>query len=735
MIESLFLRNFRRFESYATSFTEGMNGIFGANYQGKTTIQTAIAVALAGPGWARGMNLARRGQTNFEIQLVFSVDGKQYRVMRSKSGASLHRIAAGQDDQLLANQQGNVTAEIGKLIGMHPTRWLELRYVRQKKASTMFEEGAAKLNTLVEELSGVRTVSHVIDRLGTRLKTVTTQLETLASQEVPDDTLAQWREEVQAASEAFTKAEAELERLKTRHPELEASARATAGRARALANNLQDARAELHDAERKAKAADDAKETLENTPKMEGDEKVLRNRYEELRLGVDNWQSWLREVANLDQMIRLRTGDLKATEGATEEAIAEAKAQAKSLKQQVKELGFDIEALEVIWQDARNTMHEAKTKLVMAEEQLESGVCQACGTTLTDLDPDDQTALVAQYRKELATASEAATEAQGRYNEARRSFEQLTRDRYKAKEQRDRLIEQFEGRAGLVQDLEDKQKQRTGMLEGAEVADLDEVRSGVQEMIVEAEDLDLWLRKLTKANAAWKVAKAAYDKAVTARNASATTLTKADLDEMQEQQEVVQKELDGLREQVIRSVTGQEKLAEQLVGYEKLISVISERIHEQDKLTVTMRRLRESEHAATGLRKHLRDNRSRYLQRAWDLMMGRASGFASSVTDGFISSVSRTEDGTFEFVEDGETAQVVDASGAQAAILGMAVQTSLAETLPTKLDLFMADEPTADMDAEHSGAALIALSTLAKQAVVISHHRMDESLCSQVEEL
>ena len=75
------------------------------------------------------------------------------------------------------------------------------------------------------------------------------------------------------------------------------------------------------------------------------------------------------------------------------------------------------------------------------------------------------------------------------------------------------------------------------------------------------------------------------------------------------------------------------------------------------------------------------------------------------------------------------------ASGAQEAILGIGVQVALAETLPTSLDVFLADEPTADMDADHSSACLLGLSSVSSQALVISHHRMDESICSEVMEL
>src|SRR5690606_6188078 len=115
-----------RHESLNLSFAEGLNGLFGKNYAGKSAILLAIAVAIGGPGWARGFRLARRGTDNFEIQLVLEACGERYRIVRTKSGAKLFRIGA--EDKLIASAQGQVNIELGRILGMPVDRWLELRF-------------------------------------------------------------------------------------------------------------------------------------------------------------------------------------------------------------------------------------------------------------------------------------------------------------------------------------------------------------------------------------------------------------------------------------------------------------------------------------------------------------------------------------------------------------------------------------------------------------------------------
>ena len=54
MLLSLSLRNFKKHESLDVDFTAGLNGIYGSNYKGKTTILYGILFALGGASQVPG---------------------------------------------------------------------------------------------------------------------------------------------------------------------------------------------------------------------------------------------------------------------------------------------------------------------------------------------------------------------------------------------------------------------------------------------------------------------------------------------------------------------------------------------------------------------------------------------------------------------------------------------------------------------------------------------------------
>jgi len=69
-----------------------------------------------------------------------------------------------------------------------------------------------------------------------------------------------------------------------------------------------------------------------------------------------------------------------------------------------------------------------------------------------------------------------------------------------------------------------------------------------------------------------------------------------------------------------------------------------------------------------------------------------------------------------------------EGSGAQLAIIGVAVQMALAEAAQCPLDILLMDEPTADMDAEHALAFSTLLAGSGKQTVIVTHREMDSAV-------
>lgn len=116
--------------------------------------------------------------------------------------------------------------------------------------------------------------------------------------------------------------------------------------------------------------------------------------------------------------------------------------------------------------------------------------------------------------------------------------------------------------------------------------------------------------------------------------------------------------------------------------------------------------------------------------KVWSNFMAHASRFANLCTGGDISALARDDEGNFTFIEDGEEMQLEEASGAQEAIIGLAVQLALASAAPCNLNVLLLDEPTADMDPDRSLATISALGALGQQIVFVSHHQTDNVVCS-----
>ena len=173
-------------------------------------------------------------------------------------------------------------------------------------------------------------------------------------------------------------------------------------------------------------------------------------------------------------------------------------------------------------------------------------------------------------------------------------------------------------------------------------------------------------------------------------------------------------------------------LVPEITKLKENIKTKKEKIKEVQEANKLYEQMKNRNGAAKTLQKYLRGNRDRYISSVWDLFLTSASEFASNCTDGKISNIFRAEGGTFHFTEDEHAMSMRDASGAQEAIMGIAVQSALAESAQCPLDVLLVDEPTADMDAEHSLAVAGMLSTKGRQVIAISHREMDASICNNV---
>lgn len=737
MLISLHLRNFRRFEKVDVTFSKGLNGIFGKNYQGKTTLLLAIGVAIGAPGWARGLRLARRGQDKFEVQLVFQAGEHRYRVMRSQSTGSLERLVGKGEDKLLAKGQSQVNIELGKILGMPVERWLELRFVRQKAASTMFSSGATKLNLLVEDLTGARTVTQVIDLLGTESKKLETQLETLRGTRISDEQLAELQQHLREALAEHDEIKGDMAGTDRALAELAAELAGLSDQVQAKAAEHKTLQAQLRKAEgfrRDLAACERSLAALPPADEFSAAELAEKIETSEALLKQD--QQLLRDLAEAKKhQQKVVDAGAKAFADKTwaEEDLASKPLPAETLDQYQADSDSLVSRLAVM----ANNITSATREIGQLNEQLESGVCKSCGQVIGHAEEHREELRLKIQQLERERATQQARQAE------------LKAEQAELKQRGDKLKAQIDAHNAAVQLVErhsatftEKQGEAEAAVEAVKALEAKLPKGGekkLAEMVERATALlaekrerhsaqkqrERDLARLEPEQKSLKAELALFEDDLT--EAAVSALSDA-LDELRRQEREAELKLNSARSDATNRRTALANIERLMLGY-------TERLEAQQALLAQLDALDAKQLNAEGLRKYLRDNRSRYLQNAWDLILGRASAFAEGVTDGHISEIRRTEDGAFQYIEEGEVALADMASGAQEAILGIGVQVALAETMPTTLDVFLADEPTADMDADHSSAALLGLSSVSSQALVISHHRMDESICSEVMEL
>lgn len=735
MLVSLYLKNFRRFDEASATFSAGLNGIFGANYQGKSTLLLAIAVAIAGPRWALKYNLCRRGTENFEIQLVVQLGGRQYRITRTKTTAKLHDLTT---DKLLAAQQGNVNIELGKLLGMPVDRWLELRFVRQKQAATMFEAGAAKLNTLVEELTGVRTVSLVIEDCTGRAKTLQAKLDALLEQLLSEDAHEQLKRDLADATTRATALQGEVAELQPKEDDLSAKRDKVYTSLEQNRVALRDGR---HGADQLKLARRDiakAKAALAELPEP-GDATAAE--LEEQAVAAEAEMTSANELAN--ELARAKENHEIAADAMNEASDVCSKARDK-----VKENPLPVEALDQHQADSeqwaiRRTRLEAErdslsNEILDIEEALEGGICTSCNRPLEGDDASHREAMEAKLaavknaealaEQDLKVHAGVGEEIAARGQALKPKVEahnKAVQELAAADAKHDALDQNWAKTCEALQKAQDAAKDQTPAELRAKADDARQRRDGARAAAQTAANLERDRARLDRELAAGV---AAEQKWADYPSDEALAALEKKVEEESAELARLKQEIQGVA-QLLRDKV------QQLQDAQRLEANVQKSLERQGLLVTQVADMQGEVTDLAGFVKYLRDNRSRYLQNAWELILGRASSFADSVTNGWITEIRRTDDGSFVFIENGEEAQVSDSSGAQSALLGIGVQVALSETLPTSLDVFLADEPTADMDADHSSAALMSLASVSKQALVISHHRMDESICAEVMEL
>ncbi len=486
VIESLRLRNYRRFRTLELAFPENLIGIIGRNGVGKSTIVEAVGWALYGNRVKRHAKTDVRSQTASErdvceAELVFTCGGQQYRVLRQLKGKDAIAEAAayrGSSPTPVATQDAGVTEFIEGLLGLDYHSFFASVFARQKELDALSRMGDAERLRCINRLINIELVDRAREQvrqdrnqrraycngLRATLKDEAALRQRLAQVEA---TLQDKRTEEQQAGAALAKARQALQRAKkglealsaTRDRFLELS-----NRQKSLGERRQDTERSLANARHDLQNIEQAEERLKKLAPQVEDLKAVRAEKERLdsaaaaaatcRAKREELAAVTRHLGGLRANLAAlgqkasAAAKLAAELQATSEKVATLQKEIANAEEQLRKVAEERAAVERKGRDLRHK-REQVAKLGP------SGPCPVCTRPLGD----QHAAVLHNFDEELAQLREQFRALQQREAHARQQQVQLKEElaRWQAREKE--LVGQKRSAEEAAAQLEHTQRQ------------------------------------------------------------------------------------------------------------------------------------------------------------------------------------------------------------------------------------------------------------------------------------
>lgn len=733
MLQRLKLKNFKKHTDTDVEFKPGLNGIIGPNYRGKTTILYGILYALGGATAVPSKNLQTNGtNTGFGVEMWFELHGTDYRVLRTKSKAELHRHLNvlnedGTAEEMIANGTTEVNRQIAELLGMNIKRFRELKWARQGRTEAILTLGATQLFNIVSDLTGVNEVNSAIEKLDDMRKKSRGALEVLPIRDLPhleakkNTAVA----EAFAAEAAFVKVTAQV--VKTKELVTVAEENVTTLEA-TMAHYVETNRAFNSWKEKETELSTKVTETA---LVLKAAKKVVVDG--DLEIKVPAWSDRADELNIASGALRTLRKSLPEVQEKADKAAAALLIQVNTAKAlgekevKVPKGTPNVEALLSTRAECTSRIEELGRTVTALNQSLTGAVCPECERPF-DNDEHDYEAWATGQKSKIDEAEKEIA-----YNNDTvlpKINEQLAQRR--AVDKHD--VE--------LSDCNVKMTQAKVAHEEA-VAALDKLQTEIAGMMTAeaiAAELAEVNEKFRAGNDALNALKTAEKRALDAYNdhvefqakekpATPPKKVPIRIEEVAQAKlslTAVKTQLTGLQEAQMEAtrVSSAARNAES-----NAIELLETATADNEKLVAIENRL----NVANTLDKYLRENRDSFTSSVWSQFMAQASMFASTCTGGAIEEIDRDEEtGQFRFKENDEWLPIDDASGCQQAVMGMAVQEALSDAAKCPLDILLADEISGSMDATHSAAIMTLLASSGKQVITVSHEEIDNSFFNHV---
>ena len=703
MLKRLKLTHFQRHEDLEVAFGDGLIALKGGNEQGKSTVIRSIAYALFGakalPYPLEDVVTHGKPVSSLKVALDFVVDGVDYSITRSKSGAEL------------THADGTVTGQvetanfIGKLLGTDAAVAPKLILANQNEIRGALAAGAKATTDLIERLAEFDQLDKLIDLIQHHLTTGSTataeaavegfqaQMDSISTMEQPDlnglrAVEAGWQEDIhrmnRQASETTTlyrESVAALNNAKQVNADISRSRQ-----------NLKGANARVADAVQELETIH-----LPKAPNSAAVDKAeLEMRKAEADLELEGVFKSVQTVLNLEPVY---DGPFETLEN----EIDSTRRKIQNLKQEVATAMADVRVQKAL-------------KI--------AGSCSLCGKDIAE---------VPEVVAKNAEIDQKIAELQGKQAKLTTKIQTLTKDEAELTGIRSAAKSAAEKADRYAKYLEVNAKVTPPTLTWTGPTDWDAVRARVADAASKLKDqrdrLTQYQTALARREQAQKRVDAAKAEVEHAKQqlAGRTEVETAVLEVhvMSLEQSAVDWR-DKLTSTQVKLEQVRSAAREAAARWESYLTIRAQVDGNLAKAKADLKALQFN----NGLLKAVRTARPVIADKLWALVLGAVSKYFSEMR-GERSLVTKTSDG---FLVDGHSSGTL--SGSTLDLLGLAVRVALVKTFVPHAPLLVLDEPTAAMDAERTATTLGFLTqTGFRQTIIVSHEEATEAVADHLIQL
>lgn len=156
----LTLNNFKSHENTVIKFNKGISVIVGENGAGKSTILEAISFALFKQHTAKRIDdLVRNNANSMYVELEFTSNGREYRIVRSKKSilkSSIYKKTSKDGGYVhICTGDKEVANEVRQILDIDSDLFLNAIYVRQGEIANLVDKTSAEKKELIAKLLGI----------------------------------------------------------------------------------------------------------------------------------------------------------------------------------------------------------------------------------------------------------------------------------------------------------------------------------------------------------------------------------------------------------------------------------------------------------------------------------------------------------------------------------------------------------------------------------------------------